>query len=348
MKRLVLVLVAILLITGFASALDLQGLGRDFEVVIEGLGEALLPSLEQSAIWGQYPGIASYADTTNFFVAQSFGAVFSPGLLGFVNDEDSFAVLNVPGLFTGLLDSTGNDTISGLFSTLQTFFPVPIVRTGVGFAVNDVEIMLSAGGFPRFITTFATGLADIEGIELGMGYFGGKVRGGILEDSGPFPAIALGGGYSYTGLNLGFDLSSGETGYTQQDIEGLGILNFQGDLAVNSQIHTFGLDLQLSKALGFFVPYLGIAPYYHIARFGGTVGASESNPFDAFIDYDGDGDRDEEYDGDAPDTTVVDDNLSFVLYGGFDMILGGFVIQIGGSWSVAKGAPAATLTFRLQ
>ena len=347
MKRLVLVFVAILLIAGFASAQDLQRLGRDFEVVIEELGGALLPSLQQTAIWGQYPGIASYADTTNFFIAQSFGAVISPGILGFVEDTDAFEVLNVPGLFQGLLDAAGNDTVSGLFTTLQTFFPVPIVRVGTGFAIGEVEVMLSGGGFPNLLTGFATGLAGLEGINLGMGYFGGKVRRGLLDDAGAFPAISLGGGYSYSGVNIGYSLGADDQ-YTQQEIDGLGVLNFQGDLAVGSQIHTFGLDLQLSKALGFFVPYVGLSPYYHIARFGGSVGSGSANPFDAFIDFDGDGGRDVIYDGTPPDTTLVDDNLSLVVYGGFDMILGGFVIQIGGSWSVAKGAPAASLTFRLQ
>lgn len=350
MKRIVLVLALVSILVVGVFAQDLQGIGRDFEVIIESLGEALLPGLQQSAIWGQYPGLASYSDTTNFFIAGTAGAVFTGGILGFVDDPDAFEVLNVPDLFDGLLDATGNDTISGLTDGLKTFFPIPILRTNFGFTIADeYEAMFSVGGFPAFVTRFATGLADLEGIELGMGHFGGKVRRGILQDSGPFPAISVGGGYTFQAINIGYDFSGATGGYTQQRIEGLGVLNFKGDLDVDSRVHTFGLDLQASKQFGFFVPYLGLSPYYHISSFAGTVGADPSNEFDAFIDYeDGDPVEDVVYNGDAPDTAFVNNDLSLVLFGGFDLLLGGFVVQIGGSWSVPSGAPAASLTLRLQ
>lgn len=353
MKRFTTIVAIILLVTAGVSAQDLSGLGRDLEVVIEELGAAVLPDLEQSTIWGQYPGIASYADQSNFFLTLSLGAILTDGILGFIDDDSAFTVLDVPALVNGLLSSAGSEQATNVVTGMKTFFPVPVARTSLGFTLpGDVEAMIGVGGFPQFITGWAAGLAGADSLKLSTLHLGTKIRKGILKDAGPFPAISIGGGYSYGGFTVGYDLANlGESigDYGQVDV-GLGELNIQGELLMQSRVHTFGLDLQASKALGFFVPYIGLSPYYHFASFSGSVGAGDT--FDAFVDYDGAAvggvQRDVEYTGDAPDTAWVDNDLSLVLFGGFDMIFGNMVFQVGSSWSIAKGSPGVTLNVRWQ
>lgn len=354
MKRYFAVALVALLVVAGASAQDLSGLGRDFEVVIEELGAALLPDLEQSAIWGQYPGVASYADQTSFFTTLTIGSILTEGILGFIDDEDAFTVLNVPNLVDGVLGELGNQRVANLTEGLKTFFPLPVLRTTFGFTLpGDLEVIAGIGGFPQFLTGFATGLANLDGVQLSMLHAGTKVRKGILADTGRFPAISIGGGYSYIGFTIGYDLSTlgDATGtfadeYGQIPI-GLGELNIRGDLLAQSRVHSFGLDLQLSKAFGVFVPYVGLSPYYHLATFSGSVGAG--GEFAAFIDYDeGADDQDVIYNGDAPDTAWVDQDLSLVLIGGFEFNFTNFALQFNGSYSVGKGSPGAAINLRFQ
>ena len=353
MKRFIVVVAILVLVTAGLSAQDLSGLGRDFEVVIEELGASLLPDLTQSAIWGQYPGLASYADQSNFFLTLSLGAILTDGLLGFVDDDEAFTVLNVPNLFRGILTSAGDERLTSLFEGMKTFFPVPVSRTSFGFTLpGEVEAMVGVGGFPQFVTGWVGGLTGADSLKLSMLHVGTKVRKGILSDTGRFPALSIGGGYSYSGFTVGYDLAAlgeGTGGYGQVQV-GLGELNVKGELLMRSRVHTFGLDFQASKALGFFVPYVGISPYYHLASFSGGVGAG--GVFDAFVDYDGVAvngvNRDVEYDGEAPATAWVSNDLSLVLFGGFDMIFGNTVFQVGSAWLVPTGSPGVTLSVRWQ
>jgi hypothetical protein len=355
MKRLFVLTAAILIVAGVGVAQDLSGLGRDFEVIVEELGERVLPDVEQTAIWGQFPGIASYADRSGFFLTLSLGALLTDGVLGFVDEDPSpFTVLDVPGLLeTRLVDAP--TIVADLVNGMKGFLPIPVARTSLGFVLpGDVEAMVGVGGFPQLITGAIGGAVDAPSLRLNMLHLGTKVRRGILKDSGPFPAVSIGAGYAYSGFEVGYDLAAlgesqtfGDTTYSVLPSTSLGDLYVTGDLGIRSDVHAFGLDVQASKALGFFVPYLGISPYYHVASFSGDVSG-----FKAFVDFDGanpDPDNpDIDYTGREPDASWDDHNLSFVVFGGFDMIFGGFVIQVGSSWSVAKGSPGVTLSTRWQ
>lgn len=361
MKRIVLLVVIALLVGAGVSAQDLSGLGRDFEVVVEQLGGSVLPNLEQSAIWGQNTGVATFSDQSKFFVAQSFGSVLmgtlpgTTGILGFVDNTSAYSVLNVPSLFNNIVNDLGNSTVTGLTNGLKAFFPLPIVRTSVGFALPaQTEAMIGIGGFPQLFTDLAGNLvAPLSTVELHMFHIDAKVRHAVLQDAGPFPAISIGAGYAYSGFGIGYDLASvGDSvtaGYGTLTTD-LGTLNLRGKLGISSAVHSFGFDLQVSKAFGFFVPYVGLSPYYHFASVsGGVLPNANGDVFDAYVDY-GDGGtvKDIVYTGSAPDTVLTDNNVSMVLFGGFDMIFGGFAMQVGSSWSVAKGTPGVALNFRWQ
>ncbi len=350
MKRmLVLFVVALVLVSG-VSAQDLSGLGRDFEVVIEELGAATLPALTQSAIWGQYTGSASFVDGSRFFLTLSLGTIFTDGVLGFVDDEEAFTVLNVPGLFRTILDAAAVDALTDASEGMKTFFPVPVSRVSAGVKLpGDLEAMVGFGGVPAFVTAPILGGLNADGLELGMVHLGTKVRRAVLKDAGPFPAISVGAGYSYSGFRFAYDLAQLGTGrgdYGGLSVE-LGELYLKGVMSADSRVHAFGLDVHASKAFGFFVPYVGISPYYHIASFSGGVG-SPGNEFDAYVDYDDDGDRDVEYTGRAPSTAVVRDDLSIVVFGGFDMVFGRVVLQVNGSWGIGTGYPGVALNVRWQ
>jgi hypothetical protein len=356
MKRFILALCLVLVLALSAPALDLQLLGQDFDTFVYGFGEELLPDLAQAAIWGQFPGTAVFPDDSGFFFTISTGAVLTGGIFTFADpDNNPFEVLNVPNILDEQLTAAG---FGGFYDGIRNFFPVPVLRLSTGFRLpGDFELMFDLSGFPQLITDAATGLVpDVDNLTLNTFHVGTKVRYGILEDEGAFPAISIGGGYSYSGFQLGYPLSSiasdGATavsGYGSTVI-GTNVLYLKGDLLVGTSIHSFGLDFQVSKQFGVVAPFVGLSPYYQISSLFGNIGGSNpnTNSFDAFLDNNGDGVADSVYNGLPPIASWDDNDLSLLLTGGVDFVFGGFVLELHGSWTVGDGSPGAKIGFRFQ
>ena len=356
MKRIAAIaFLAFFLIAG-AFAQDITFLGDDFEALIDGMGQELLPSLEQLSIWNQFPGMASFPEDSNFFLTLSNGALLTGGILTFVTpDSDAFEVLDVGGLIEGILTDAGLTGATSFYNNSKQFFALPISRTAIGVRVpGDLEAMVDVAGFPQFATGLIGGWVGAESLKASLFHVGTRVRKGLLKDAGVFPALSIGVGYGYSGLTLGYDLGSispegADPTYGQVGL-GAWELNIKGELLVQSRVHSFGLDIHTSKQFGAFVPFLGLSPYFSIASFGGNVGDNDS--FAAFIDYDGGGDdTDLVYDTatyGAPNTSWVDNDVSMVLFGGVDILFGEMALQIHSSYSIGKAWPGVTLGVRWQ
>lgn len=346
MKRigLLFLLVAVLSGAAFAQA-DISGLGADFESLIEQLGEDMQPNLEQLAAWGQFPGQAALPDDSRFFFTLSGGAVLGlNGMLSFVEPTNAaFDVLNVYELVQAIL--AGGSGAADIISGVQGFFPYPIARSALGFRLPaGVEVMADFAIFPQLLADTATNLAPVvPAFQMNALHVGSRVRKVLLRDAPGVPAVSIGAGYSYTGFNIGYDFSDLGSLATA-----IGVINFAGELYLQNRINSFGLDLQVSKAFGFFVPFVGISPYYQLSGFSGGIGTT-ANPFDAYVDFENGGtERDIPYDADAPATTFVDNDLTFVVFGGFDMVFGKIALEVHSSYSVGEGNPAVTLGIRWQ
>ncbi|MBU8914029.1 MAG: hypothetical protein KOO61_08410 [Spirochaetales bacterium] len=346
MKRIgiLFLLVAVLSGAAFAQA-DISGIGTDFENLIEQLGEDMLPNLEQSAIWGQFPGQAALPDDSRFFFTMSAGAVLGfNGLLSFVEPTNAaFEILNVYELVQEIV--AGSEQADDLITFIQGFFPYPVARSALGFRLPaGFEAMVDFAIFPQFLANTATNLIDaVPPFEMNTLHVGTRVRKVLLQDAPGVPAVSVGAGYSYTGFNLAYDFTG-----MQGISTAIGELNLAGELYLRNRINSFGLDLQVSKQLGFFVPFVGISPYYQLAAFSGGVGTT-TNEFDAYVDFSETAEeRDIPYDGDPPATTLSDNDLSFVVFGGFDLVFGNLALQVHSSYSVGEGWPAVTIGTRWQ
>jgi hypothetical protein len=351
MKRvsLLFLLVAVLSGAAFAQA-DISGIGTDFENLIEQMGEDMLPSLELQGVWGQFPGQAALPDGSRFFFTLSAGAVLGfDGLLSFVEPTNAaFEVLNVYELVQAILaeSSTAGNAISGV----QGFFPYPTARVALGFALPaDLEAMVDFAIIPQFLANTTVTLVEkfadttLPAFQLNALHVGSRVRRVLLRDAPGVPAVSIGAGYSYTGLNLGYDFGEIEAIETA-----IGTIHFDGELYLQNRIHSFGLDLQVSKNLGFFVPFIGLSPYYQLAGFTGGVG-TEADPFDAYVDFENGGvERDIPYDADPPATTLSDKDLTFVVFGGFDLVFGRLAMQFHAAYNVGETWPAVTIGTRWQ
>ena len=362
MKRFVLALCLVVILAFSAPALDLQLLGQDFDTFIYGFGEELLPDLAQSAAWGQFPGTAVYPEDSNFFFTITTGAILTGGIFTFADpDNNPFEVLDVPGILSDQLTDAG---VGGLYDGIRGFFPIPVLRLSSGFRLPaDFELMFNITGLPQFITDAVIGLVpDVDGVVFNSFNAGTKVRYPVLRDDGPFPAISIGAGYSYSAFQLGYDLSSigtpvSQTGVTDNPDGTYGSTNLPngwtlyllGDLLMGSSIHSFGLDFQVSKQFGVIAPFVGISPYYQLATFNGSIGGADGSGFGAYLDFNNGGTEvDSTYDADEPVAAWIDNDLSLLLTGGVDFVFGGFVLELHGAWAIGDGSPGAKLGFRFQ
>jgi len=346
MKRISLLILLVLAISGLSVAqADISGLGADFENLVEELGKEMLPNIEQLAVWGQYPGQAAMPDDSRFFFTMSLGAVLGfNGILNFIDDPDAFELLNVGALLDTILEGGG---AANTIANLQGFFPYPIARTAVGFKLPaDLEVMADVAIMPQFLANFAVNTANrfvdspIPTFTLNSLHVGSRIRKVVLRDAPGIPAISIGAGYSYTGFNIGYSFADIGAITTA-----LGDLYFAGDFYLQNRVHSFGLDLHISKSLGWFVPFIGLSPYFQLAGFSGGV-----SEFDAFVDFfPGEPiNRDIEYDGLPPETTLVDYDLALVLFGGFDFVFDSLALQVHTSYTVGEGWPAVTIGTRFQ
>ena len=350
MKRIGLIALLAIVTTVGVFAQDISLIGQDFEHLIVQLGDELLPNLEQSAAWGAFPGLAVMPSDTGFFMTMGLGALLSGGIFQFaVPDNPAFEVLDIGPLMQAILDASGSERATNVYNGVQNFFPYPVTRTTIGYVLPaGVEMMVDFSIFPQFVANLATRIASgadasISQITLNALHVGSKVRVPVLRDAGPFPAVSLGAAYSYAGLAIGY----GDLGSIGPVATGIGDLYLDGEFMVSTRIHSFGLDLQVSKALGVFVPFIGVSPQYHVAQVAGHVGTSNAD-FSAGIDLDSDGTTDSTYFGDHPDVTSVDNDLSFLLHGGFDLNFEKFAMEFHGSWIPGTGSPGVFIGMRIQ
>lgn len=362
MKRTGLLFLLVVVLSGAAFAqADITGLGTDLETVIEELGKEMLPNIQQLAAWGQFPGQAHLPEDSRFFFTLSGGAILGlNGILNFVEPTNAaFDTLNVYTLFETILappsesgtteeSDAALERVSGLIESINGFFPYPMARSAFGVALpSDFEAMVDFAILPQFLTNAGVNFANrfapnpLPPVTINALHVGSRVRKTMLEDAPGLPAISIGAGYSYTGFNIGYDFGDIEPVDTA-----IGFVNFAGELFLKNRVHSVGLDLQVSKNLGWFVPFVGVSPYYQFTSFAGGFG----DDFEAYVDNTDDGidSRDIPYDDDPPFTDFRDDDLTLVVTGGFDLVFGNLALQVHGSYNVGEGYPGVTIGTRWQ
>ena len=331
MKRILLLVLCFILFGGVVFSIDLLPVGRDLEIFLEQVGIASVPFLQQAALTGEGLGIAQFNHDTNWYIAVTPAAVFSKGLLEFAAQEDVFELLNVDGLVTDGLDQAGVGTG---YTDEDAILLLPYVRLNVGIAMPlDLELSLILSVFPQFVADLAGDAIGYSGLTLNRWNAGFRLRKPLISDSGGFPAISLGVGYTISNFNLGIEMPED----FEQDISGTP-LYLVGDLAITTWLHTFGIDLAVSKKFGPFVPFVKLSSYYQIATFDGKI---ENFQATAGADsYTVQGGKD-------PEANITRSDLSFLTTAGFEILLGKFAFLFDGNYSFSTYSFAVNFGMRL-
>ena len=331
MKRILLLVLCFFLFGGVVFSIDLLPIGRDLEIFLEEIGKASVPFLQQAALTGEGLGIAQFSHDTNWYIAVTPAVVFSKGLLEFAAQEDVFELLNVNGLIS---DGLGQAGLGTGFTDDDAILLLPYVRLNVGFAMPlGREMSLIFSVFPQFIADLTGSSIGYDGLTLNRWNAGVRLRKPLISDSGGFPAISLGVGYTISNFNLGIQLPDD----FEQDISGTP-LSVTGDLTITTWLHTFGVDLAVSKKLGFFVPFIKLSSYYQLTTFNGAIENFEAT---ALADtYSAQGGAD-------PEAEITRSDLSFLTTAGFEILLGKFAFLFDGNYSFSTYSFAVNFGMRL-
>ncbi len=331
MKRLLLLVMCLVLFGGVVFSIDLLPVGRDLEIFLEEVGKLSVPFLQQAALTGEGLGIAQFNHDTRWFIAVTPAVVLSKGLLEFAAKEDVFELLNVDGLVNDGLDESG---IGTGYTDKDAILPLPYIRLNVGIAMPlDLEMTLILSVFPQFVADMAGSAIGYSGLTLNRWNAGVRLRKPLISDQGGFPAISLGVGYTISNFNLGIELPE----EFKQDISGTD-LSVVGDLSITTWLHTFGIDLALSKKFSIFVPFIKLSSYYQITTFNGKIDDFEATA-GAFT-YTSQGGKD-------PEAEITRADLSFLTTAGFEIQLGRFVLLFDGNYSFSSYSFALNFGMRL-
>lgn len=320
------------------GAQQLTPLEEDFEEFFDLLGRDMLPHLQQAATSGQGIGAAHIPTDKRFFFTLSTGAVLSDGISSAVEAGD-FELLDVSSLIGDQITAAG-----GFAETAYTeFLPYPMVRVSAGVRLPlNIDIIAMASGIPNGVTQWGLGLAGVEGATLNALNLGLRGRMPLVQDQDAMPGISLGVGYSYSGFNIGYDLSA-----IGEEVDAAGTtLTLVGDFELADAIHTTGLDFTVSKKLLFFVPYVRLSGYYQSSSFTGRV-----KGFNATGDVDDDGTADIDYQeqgGGTPEAVAYSYDFAIETAAGFEINLGGFGLLAEGSYSNASEEFEASVGLRMQ
>lgn len=338
----ILILFQIIIISGHLSAEgpNLTPLYNELEVLFEEIGKDTTPHLQSYGLIMEGTGAAEIGP--HFFFSLSAGAAFTPGILSFRAGENPFEIFNVGQLLADAIGSEG--TAYDIYNLTETFFLNPGTRLSIGFGLkNGLEFFGYFGIIPQFVLDLVLPIVPVEGLEgLTFNRFNAGIRARkvLISDQDGFPAVSLNAGYTITQFNAGVDNLS------LLPIEGLELSGFDlvldGALAFKTSMHTAGLELDISKKLGFFVPFLRLGAWQQWANYSaGITGLTitmTNQTDDSVI----------EASGTDPMAEQTISDLSFIPAGGFELQFGKFSFIIFGSYNTASGAGAADMSLQFR
>lgn len=340
MKKLLLVILVVLVGSPLLFG-QLTEIEADFSALMQGLADEIQPYIQQDALNADGIGAASLGDS-HFYLSLSAGGVLTNGIFTFRSDPNYFDLLDVG----GLLELLVAPILPGdLYDLVETMFLLPTARIGLGFRFPlDIELLLTFSMVPQELTDalldmLITDSAARQLLNLSFTHMniGGRIRKTLVRDTEAFPALSVGAGYTYGNFSFSYPL---------QFIQSLGEgdasadLVLDGDIGINTTVHTAGIDVAISKKLAIFVPFLNVGAWYQWNDFtaGGNFSAEIVGPDDVPL-------VEETL---APSGARSTEDLAILINAGFEIALGPFHLVPEATFNTATGTLSAQAAMRFQ
>jgi hypothetical protein len=298
-------------------------LEKDFSKFLLLLGREMLPEIQQNDLAGTGIGQASLGNS-RFFIAFTGGAVISNGILKFIDENNTnFEALDLYGLIDDAVPDSGIGR--DLYDESKNIFPYPTLKVSAGVRIYDVDIIFSGIMLPGAVASSVS-----EDLEASITNLGLRVRKVLLKEAGGFPTISLGAGYVYSAIHFKYAIDEFEQDYSGQPL----VIN--GDFSLDTQVHSFGLDLGLSKTLLYFLtPFLRTAVWYQSASFeaGGELSAQLGTGAPTAL---------------VPSAEASISDVAVIFSGGLDINLFLMRLCTTGTYNLNTGSWGAELALRIQ
>ncbi len=313
------------------SSQDFSSIENDFSSLLREFGKELAPSVFQSSVCGSGMGEAELGEFPHFYFSTSGGAVFSHGI-GNLLDNSNYELLNVSGIVDTFV--SGTEGVGDILETLKTSLPYPNMRLSMGIGIiGGWEVQVLFALFPQAITNVVGDLSGISGLEFNALNTGVRVRKVLVSDYAGYPAISLGMGYSYSGINIGYTLPD-----IDQSGEGFSLTLSDSKLSVTEVVHSVGINFLISKKLFIFVPFIGLDSWYQFNSYSASIGGKASFSSDAGGDT---------KDFSAESLYDVRD-LAILFSGGLEIKLGAFSLTSVVSFNPNNLVSSANTGLRIQ
>lgn len=335
MKRYVLItLTAVVLAASLAAPVAAQdsvsNLASDLQLFFDKLGGEIGPNLQTASVLNHGLGSAELGDFPRMYFSLSMGATVAPGILTFTADEDDQAQFENWALFESLLTTAGaNDR--AVRDITDNYAPYPSLRAGFGVGLaRGWEVDVQAGVIPSAVTS----LAPVDGLTASITTIGTRVRKVVVRQATGVPAISVGAGYVYSGINFGYDLS------TLDPIDSGGqTLTLAGDAAFNVNSHSVGLDVRAStRFLRVSYPFIGVSGYFQNTTYEAgidsfTIAVNNGTPTTPSIE---------------PLSNQTFNDFNVVINAGSDIKLAIFNLFIHANYALSTRAPGVIMGLRVQ
>ncbi len=314
MKRVVFLTVAVCMLFLGVSVFgqDFTSLGNDFSSLLEQFGKELAPSIFQSSVSGSGMGEAELGNFPHFYFSSTVGVVFSHGIGNLLNNSN-YELLNVSGLVDTALG--GNSSFQGVLDTIKTMLPYPSARIAVGIGMaSGWELQVLFAIFPQFVTATISGIAGLEENTVTFNSLntGLRIRKVLISDTGGFPAVSLGLGYTFSNLNIGYSIPA-----IEQSGGSFNLSLSSSTLSIAETVNSVGINLAISKRLSVFIPFFGVDAWYQFNNYSANITGLK-----ATIDVSG---TEKTYDF-SPSANYQIIDLSVLTSAGLEIKLGGFAI----------------------
>lgn len=159
-------------------------------------------------------------------------------------------------IFNNDIESTLRETPGNEASTVNADFElpgfIPVPAAAFSFRLGGIKLPFDLGFYG---TTTASLIPEISKDDFGFDFsvtsFGAEIRYAILRGNFLLPKISIGGGYSYTAMDLKLSMK------TDFEYSGLGNTTINGDIKLNVSNQVLYAQAQISKKILCFIPYAG-------------------------------------------------------------------------------------------
>ncbi len=253
-------------------------LEADFNTLLSGVGYELTPKLQQSALSANIVGDAELGNFPHYtFSVIGLGLNVYDGIGEFLTSDQTewqSEIIN----FGELIDEQTEDT-PGFGVATERLIGLPSFRIGFGIGLIDgYEIFGSTFFVPFSVLELVKDMSadpddtTLNNLELQTANISLRLRKTIVGRPGQLGrSLSVGAGYTYSGFAMGYTLGSlfdiSDEAFVAEEDFNLYAEVYDTTFSVGTDVHTYGLDIHMSRRWPVVTTFFKVSPYVYHSRY---------------------------------------------------------------------------------